>query len=257
MKKKDLFDVLTKPGMIPGIYNYCDQWCERCPFTQNCANYIIIEKHFSGEKERDINNKLFWEKLHKLFNLTLEILKESAEKEGIDPESLILSSDDTISDDISNFESVIQSEMYIHLVEDWFDSNKVLFENFIMEFEETRKLDLPSSHSADQLNNIRDMIEVIKWYQSQINMKLNRAASSKQEDDMDDYSPKDSDGSAKVALIGIDRSISAWGTFLSTFPEREDEILNILVHLERLRRKTESEFPMARKFIRPGFDNIS
>ena len=38
------------------------------------------------------------------------------------------------------------------------------------------------------------------------------------------------------------------------FPDREGEILDLLVHLERLRRKTEEVFPSARAFVRPGFD---
>jgi len=37
--------------------------------------------------------------------------------------------------------------------------------------------------------------------------------------------------------------------------EKSDDILDILVHLEILRRKTETEFPNARKFKRQGFDN--
>ncbi|MCB0550950.1 MAG: hypothetical protein KDD19_25495 [Phaeodactylibacter sp.] len=24
---------------IPGIYNYCDRWCERCSFTSRCLLY--------------------------------------------------------------------------------------------------------------------------------------------------------------------------------------------------------------------------
>jgi len=80
-----------------------------------------------------------------------------------------------------------------------------------------------------------------------------RAATGNENNDISDK--QDSDGSAKVALIGIDRSIAAWGKLLSYFPEQEDELLDILVHLEKLRRTTENEFPDARAFIRPGFDD--
>jgi hypothetical protein len=38
------------------------------------------------------------------------------------------------------------------------------------------------------------------------------------------------------------------------FPEQEDTILDLLVHLDRLRRKIEKTFPDARAFVRPGFD---
>jgi hypothetical protein len=74
------------------------------------------------------------------------------------------------------------------------------------------------------------------------------------EDDISDEFPKDSDGSAKVALIAIDRSISAWGEIRKCFPEAGDKIIDLLVHLDRLRRKTEKTFPSARSFKRPGFD---
>lgn len=68
--------------------------------------------------------------------------------------------------------------------------------------------------------------------------------------------PRDSDGSAKVALIAIDRSIAAWGVMRKHFPERENNMLDILVHLDRLRKGVEKTFPNARAFIRPGFDKI-
>ena len=74
-------------------------------------------------------------------------------------------------------------------------------------------------------------------------------------DELQDEFPKDSDGSAKVALIGIDRSIAAWGMMLSLFPEKEDETFKNLVLLEKLRKMTEKEFPDARSFHRAGFDD--
>ena len=64
----------------------------------------------------------------------------------------------------------------------------------------------------------------------------------------------DSAGSVKVALIGMDRSIAAWGILLKYFTSLEDEILSILVHLEQLCKNTEKAFPDARAFVRPGFD---
>jgi plasmid stabilization system protein ParE len=61
---------------------------------------------------------------------------------------------------------------------------------------------------------------------------------------------------SKVALIGMDRSIRAWGKMIQYFPHLEESILDIIAHLERLRRHTEAQFPDARAFIRPGFDEI-
>jgi hypothetical protein len=66
--------------------------------------------------------------------------------------------------------------------------------------------------------------------------------------------PKDSDGSAKVALIAIDRSMAAWGHMHSYFSSHRDQILSIIKHLDSLRQRVEQVFPEARNFVRPGFD---
>ena len=66
----------------------------------------------------------------------------------------------------------------------------------------------------------------------------------------------DSDGSAKIALIAIDRSLSAWRVMQSSLSEKADSIQPMLLELERLRRATEQTFPHARDFIRPGFDEV-
>jgi len=59
-----------------------------------------------------------------------------------------------------------------------------------------------------------------------------------------------------VALIGIDRSISAWGVLLKLFPESGEGILPLVTKLENLRKRLEAEFPQARDFKRPGFDIV-
>jgi hypothetical protein len=58
-----------------------------------------------------------------------------------------------------------------------------------------------------------------------------------------------------VALIGIDGSIVPRAKLRAHFPERGDGILDILVHLDRLRRLAQETFPRARAFKRPGFDD--
>jgi len=104
---------------------------------------------------------------------------------------------------------------------------------------------------------LNDITDVIRWYQYFISVKIHRALSGRSEDREewpDDDMTSDADGSAKIALIAIDRSIGAWGALNNEFPEQQDETLNILVLLDRLRKSLEREFPEARAFIRPGFD---
>ena len=101
---------------------------------------------------------------------------------------------------------------------------------------------------------------MIQWYQYQIAVKTMRALSGRKEELEEDPEmaefPKDSDGSAKVALIGIDRSIAAWRMMQLSLPERAESIVPLILQLERLRQRLEKSFPEARDFVRPGFDEI-
>lgn len=97
---------------------------------------------------------------------------------------------------------------------------------------------------------------MVRWYQFFIAAKLIRGLRSRIDEDYylagDD--PRDSDGSAKAALIAIDRSISAWKLICELEPENADSIHRLLFQLEKMRSGAEREFPNARDFIRPGFD---
>lgn len=98
---------------------------------------------------------------------------------------------------------------------------------------------------------------MIYWYMHFIYVKLQRALHGKVEDDgreIENGFQRDFDGSAKVALIAIDRSMEAWIKLMQHLPDIEDEIISLLALLQRIKLTTENEFPEAGKFIRPGFD---
>jgi hypothetical protein len=134
-------------------------------------------------------------------------------------------------------------------VTEWFDSAEGLFEQKTDELNLEARLELPESDPAGQASGIEDAVEIIRWYQYFIFVKLVRALKGK----LDDF-PEDSDGSAKIALIAITRSIAAWGQMYEHFPQRQDDILDMLVHLERLHKKAQATFPNAMAFVRPGLD---
>lgn len=113
---------------------------------------------------------------------------------------------------------------------------------------------------SEQDLQLQDARDVIYWYQYQIAVKTMRALSSRDDELADRYGfepeQRDSDGSAKVALIGIDRSISAWRIMQLCVPERAELVVPLILQLEKLRARTEKKFPNARNFIRPGFDEV-
>ena len=95
MSTKDgaLRENVEKTNHIPGIYNYCDRWCERCPFTSRCLNFEMSEEKFGDLENVDITNEVFWQKLNETFAETLSMLKEMAAEKGIDDEDTITLTD--------------------------------------------------------------------------------------------------------------------------------------------------------------------
>lgn len=255
MDKDHLKKLAQNPNFISGIYNYCDRWCERCTFTSRCMNFALSEEQFSDPESQDINNDLFWQKLSETFQLTLEMVKEAAEEYGIDLNSLDLEAaekEDRLKDEIAEkHECSRLAKKYGKMVRTWFDSAGDLFKEKEENLNLQVQLEMPNANPIAEADSIKDAVDVIHWYQHFIYVKLMRAIRG----NLDEFS-EDSDGSAKVALIAIDRSIAAWGEMHSHFPEQKDEILDTLIHLDRLRRKVEKEFPKARAFVRPGFDEI-
>lgn len=265
MNKDELSKLANDPKYIPGIYNYCDRWCERCPFTSRCLNYKIGEEQFDGAETNDIANEKFWEQLAEVFKLTFELVEDMIDEMDIDINDFDLESEKLLESEIDKKIDknvcVMNAFEYIETTNSWFESAQNLFEQKEEQLSLETELDLPESSPFDDALTINDAVEVIRWYQHQIYVKLKRAFHGKymdilyrDEEEEDEY-PKDSDGSAKVALIGIDRSIAAWGKLQNQFVEQEDEILDILVHLSKLRKQVELEFPDARAFKRIGFDD--
>jgi len=252
----EYLEKFNNPDLIPGIYNYCDRWCERCSFTKRCANFDP-ELDLNDESS-DINNEKFWNKLSEIFAFTKELILRDAEKLGIDLNNLEPDPDyeelrEKEREWKKNHPISKLSNKYAEKIDEWFKKSKELFSQKGIELESYFQMEIPNINVENEIVKLKDSIEVIRWYQFFIHVKLNRALSLKSEIDFDEY---DSNGSAKVALIGIDRSLAAWSTLLNAFEEDENNILNFLVILEKLRKKVENHFPNARKFKRPGFEVI-
>ena len=264
MDKKDIIRMANDPRFISGIYNYCDRWCERCAFTSRCLTYAMEKEDFGDIEARDLNNKIFWDNLQVIFQQTIEMITELAKERGIDLNALdIESTSDEIShrlDEAKDHELSLSARYYSGMVDSWFESGYPLFEQRQDELNTMFKLGISGADPHAEASEINDAVEVIRWYQHQIYVKLMRALTKEESVDSlkeDNTLQSDSDGSALVALIAIDRSVGAWGKLQRYFPEKTNSILDILLHLDRLRRKIEQVFPKARKFKRPGFDDIN
>ena len=260
MNKKQIEKLAKDPRFIPGIYNYCDRWCERCAFTSRCMTYALSEDEFDNPELQDISNKAFWDKLHGIFEVTLEMVKETSQEMGIDLNAIdheeIVKQEEQVHKTAKEQPYCQAAFLYIKKVDSWLDSNKELLKDKADELQALVEADIPGTRPDDEAVKIQDCLEVVRWYQHQIYVKLCRAASGLIRGELEDleYTPEDANGSAKVAIIGIERSIAAWGGLLNQFPDQEQSILGLLVTLKGLLRQIDAAFPDARAFVRPGFD---
>ncbi|MFH1673686.1 MAG: hypothetical protein ABIF87_09735 [Pseudomonadota bacterium] len=262
MDKEHIKKLAGNPNFITGIYNYCDRWCERCPFTSRCMNFALADEQFPDQESHDISNEAFWHKLSEIFRVTLDLVKETAEEKGIDLDAI--STEETAEQERLNEEIARSHECcrmakaYAEMADNWFDSLEDASDHKEDDFSFKARVEVLNAGPLRETDPCEDAVDVIRWYQHQIYVKLMRAirGTLEEKDEPPDEFARDSDGSAKVALIAIDRSIAAWGEICACFFASESEILDLLVRLERLRRNVEKVFPDARAFIRPGFDKV-
>jgi len=260
MDKRRIEELAGNPRFIPGIYNYCDRWCERCAFTSRCMTFALEKDEHDDPQSQDVSNKAFWDKLHRIFEVTMEMVGEKAEEMGIDLDGIDL---DEIARQDGLLHKMVKDQPcsqaaieYAEMADDWFDSNKGLLEEKSAELQAIAQAGIPGTDPAGEAVRIQDCLDVLRWYQHQIYVKLCRAASGMIRGNLEDleHAPQDADGSAKVAIIGIERSMAAWAGLLHHFSDQEQRLLDLLATLKRLLRQVEAAYPTARAFVRPGFD---
>jgi hypothetical protein len=251
----------AKNKNIPGIYSYCDRWCERCTFTSRC-------KVYEGEstltpEEKDINNEAFWKNISKNFEEAGRLLQQAAKKFGVDlsalPEPTVaeIEQEEAVEAATRSHPLSQISLTYAADVRQWLDGT-AFWKTQHAELIQQLELGIQSPETVQQTSlEIIDCREVINWYSHFIHVKIIRAIRGKIEDDgweLENGFQRDFDGTAKIARVAIERSLHAWVRLSALIPSQEDIQLNALAKLQKLKSLVEAEFPEAHRFIRPGFD---
>jgi len=241
MKEKTVF--------IKGIYNYCNRWCERCQFTENCANNnpgdsFNMAKNGSGNNGEDSGDSVE----NANFDAILDLFEFIMNETGIEMEVIPLEVNDT-SGKLPDMKKMMKHPLYMQAVTcydmmmDWQNNNRVVFDEIFLE-------EIQKKMPVDE--KFKGAMEVIRWNRTVLLSKTYRALSD--ESDSAKVIMTDANGSLKVVLIAIDDLFDAWCKLLSILPEAENNILDILQHLTILKDQIRVKYPLAEKFIRPGFD---
>src|SRR4030042_10028 len=138
-----------------------------------------IETASRPNKVVDLNNKAFWERLHAIFRQTADMLNELASEMGVDLTPLDKESlSESVSyqmDEADNHELIRASHQYIQMADEWFESEYSLFEQKEDELNSLLGIGIDETSIHSEADSIHDAVEVIRWYQHQIYVKLKRA----------------------------------------------------------------------------------
>jgi hypothetical protein len=211
---------------IPGIHNYCDGRCPRCPFTDRCLAFLDKQEWMSADDGASLA-----ETVGVSLRRTLEAITEVAHRgtSAAPPD-----------DDFERHRQdplAVRAREYGHLA--WRIGRA-----------------LAPFVAARGDGAVVDAVETIDWFSSMISSKIYRAVSGQAEgwESRDDVQT-DFNGSAKVALMGIAESHRAWTLLMEAGRATANGVPAHAVRmLEELDIAVRERFPRAMSFVRPGFD---
>jgi hypothetical protein len=238
VKRQSCFDrkriMEIHDGFIVGIFNYCDRWCETCAFTSRCRLFADMTKHeaeLDPQLQAIVEAPLLPQDMPPPPPRWLEEVIEQANKIASEPmsEAELAVVEPLLRRDHQEIDG--RAAAYCKWVHAWLGAR-----------------DQKEGRDAE------DPVAVIVWFASLNASKIHRALMGLAEDAGERDYPSDHEGSAKVALIGIERSRAAWLQLVAEARGTGSTAAPRIADLEWLQQRLETLFPAARSFIRPGFD---
>jgi hypothetical protein len=233
----ELLTLAKDPTLIKGIHTVCDQWCRYCAATAHCLSYRCNPgasqmKSAEARIDEDDQPDDLFERL-----MAAKCLADAEGRRAPAEIEILLSGDRerqtrmvALRDPLERlgWQYLITAEAYLSTCDDG---------------------DRRSTSSGEAPTPF----EVFEWYHALVPARIFRAIVSDMEAG-NGVTGRDEDtrATAKMALVGLDRSLAALTTLAA---EDDDPRLELLASLlRRLKTEVERRFPRARKYLRPGLD---
>jgi hypothetical protein len=227
-------DVAEDPRRIPGIFNYCDQWCAYCPLTARCLAFACIA-HRREREPGDIYQAVAG-RLHD----AVQSARDQVATDGGDTRELdsLLRLTDALT---------IGAPVLRDPIERMGRQYFLTAAHYL-----TSRADLPELTNRRE-SGVPTPLDVLAWYHKLVPVKIYRAlVAEAQAARGDGERLDDANVSAKIALMAIDRSILALGELADE--DADARIDHLRLQLRRLARELDGRFPSARGLVRPHVD---
>ncbi len=234
---------LPYEDFIPGVFNYCDRWCERCNFTDRCESFQF-EKKLRGHIDDGDEMPFFKKKDEEQededdqFNELFDFSENEIDEELYDEEDYF-----SLQKKSDRHPLVVMSEKYSLEAYKWLNKTHKDFEDNLTYWLAKGYADLMSQE-----------FDVLFYYNFFIHVKLKRAVWGYFEQQDFEEDSDDMNGSAKVALLSIDSMLEAIKILKRYLRTEREQLESFKKQLEKIRFDAEELFPEARAFIRPGLD---
>lgn len=232
-------------GFIPGVYNYCDRWCERCAFTSRCRVYAmemaVRIDGLNGELARAAEN----------------LPGDPAEEWPVDlaAESEADDEDEEELDQAMLAHDVAHALADVHPLTEAVESLATLARP-ILDAVAARM-----TAAGQQAEAFRDPVEVLDRHRYFVALKIRRALSGRDTppilDDDGRPFPSDADGSAKVVYLACTAMRGAAQRLALLDPDLASRAARFTQAADRVLELLDATFPGHRAFRRPGLDDLA
>jgi len=244
--------------LIPGIFNYCDRWCERCFYSNKCLVFQKESeqkiKHILKDEDPD-DPTIFAQDIADNFREAFETLNKMME--GMD-DKIDLDEDVDYIDDTEEIQET-NTEMYdLHAKSnEFFKECSIFIKKIESQLAEKNN---EFRHENKEQKLLVEVVAVLSWYSPQILVKCKRANFSLKEmnlaveEEMRGYATEDLNVTLKIAYLGIQKCLHVLRDLYNHMNELSDEIITLMVIGNDTEKELLRLFPEVPNYKRPYFD---
>jgi hypothetical protein len=223
-------EIAGDPRIIPGVHHHCDEWCDYCPVTSRCLAFRCMAE-FRRQHGRSDADPPFTS-----LDAAVAFTRELAAIDGTRTEEL-----DTLLGNPPGQSGLETSDPLASVA--WDYAVRVTLFLATAGREEA---------GAKPRRSRPDPGDVVVWYHVRIYLRVVRALISLEKRPGSADRMEDATGSAKLALVSIERSRGALRSMRSV--ANDVEISSLMALLDGLECGLDERFPAARSFLRIGLD---
>jgi hypothetical protein len=222
--------IARDPRIIPGVHQHCDEWCDYCPVTGRCLAFRCMAE-FRRQHGRSHADPPFTS-----MEAAVTFTRELAAIDGTPTEEL-----DALLANPPGQSGLETSDPLASVA-----------------WEYAVRVTLVLAATGREMASARprrsgpEPEDVVVWYHLRIYLRVLRALISREKQPGSTERMEDATGSAKLALVSMERSRSALQSMRSV--ANDDEITGLVALLDALERGLDERFPNARSFLRIGLD---